>query len=153
MNRALPVITLSLLLAACMPAAPVDTTNSSSSVASLSSVMAVSSASSVQADVELTSHQAGDTVASPLILSGRARGPWYFEASFPVEIRNAQNTIIAQHYAEAQSDWMTTDWVSFQATLTFPTQPAGSTGSIILRKDNPSGEPQNDASVTVPVVF
>lgn len=94
----------------------------------------------------------GDTIASPLALTGSARG-WYFEASFPVEIRNASGTIIAQGPAQAQSDWMVDAFVPFAITLSFPAQPAGSMGSVVLRKDNPSGLPQNDESLTIPVVF
>jgi hypothetical protein len=55
--------------------------------------------------------------------------------------------------AQAQGDWMTEDFVPFTATLTFPAQPAGSLGKIVLKRDNPSGEPQNDASIVVPVQF
>jgi hypothetical protein len=95
----------------------------------------------------------GATITSPLTITGSARGTWYFEASFPVELRDASGKIIAQHYAEAQSEWMTTDFVVFKSTLTFPKQPAGSTGMLILRKDNPSGLPEHDRSVEIPVKF
>ncbi|MDB5225750.1 MAG: hypothetical protein JWL87_702 [Candidatus Adlerbacteria bacterium] len=91
-------------------------------------------------------------VSSPLTITGSARA-WYFEASFPIEIRNASGTIIGQGPAQAQGDWMTSDFVPFVATLSFPAQPAGSPGTIILRKDNPSGLPQNDESLSLPVVF
>src|SRR3989344_1218765 len=94
----------------------------------------------------------GDTVTSPLAITGTAKG-WYFEASFPVEVRNASGTILAQAPAQAQSDWMVDAFVPFAITLTFPAQPASSTGTIVFRKDNPSGLPENDESLTVPVVF
>ncbi len=95
----------------------------------------------------------GSTVGSPLTITGSARGTWYFEASFPLELRDASGKIIAQYHAEAQSDWMTTNFVPFKATLTFAKQPAGSTGTLILRNDNPSGLPENDKSVSIPVKF
>jgi hypothetical protein len=103
--------------------------------------------------IQVTSPIKGATVTSPLTITGSARGNWYFEASFPVELRDASGKVIAQHYAEAQSDWMTTDFVIFKSTLTFPKQPAGSTGTLILRNDNPSGLPENDRSVEIPVKF
>ena len=93
------------------------------------------------------------TVSSPLTITGQARGNWYFEASFPIELKDANGATIAQHYAQAQGDWMTTNFVPFTSTLTFPAQPAGSTGTLILHKDNPSGEPQFDNSVSIPVTF
>lgn len=61
--------------------------------------------------------------------------------------------LITNGIAQAQADWMTEDWVPFTATLTFPAQLSGSVGQLILRRDNPSGESQYDASIVVPVQF
>ena len=92
-------------------------------------------------------------ITSPLTITGKARGPWYFEASFPIELQDANGAVLAMTTAQAQGDWMTEDFVPFTATLNFPAQPAGSLGKIVLKRDNPSGEPQNDASIVVPVQF
>lgn len=94
----------------------------------------------------------GDTVASPLTVTGRARGYWYFEASFPAELLDGNGNQLAIQPAQAQSDWMTVDFVPFSVTLTYPT-PATATGTLMLRKDNPSGEPANDDFLAIPVVF
>jgi hypothetical protein len=85
-------------------------------------------------------------------VSGEARGRWFFEASFPVKLLDGDGAIIAQGIAEAQGDWMTADFVPFMATLTFD-PPATSAGTLVLERDNPSGLPENDASVQVPVQF
>jgi hypothetical protein len=95
----------------------------------------------------------GATISSPLTITGSARGFWFFEASFPVELKDAQGVTIAQYYAEAQGEWMTEEFVPFKSTLSFPVQPKGSQGTLILHKDNPSGEPERDQSVSIPVVF
>lgn len=95
----------------------------------------------------------GDSITSPLTITGSARGFWYFEATFPVEIRDASGKVIAQHYAEAQSEWMTEDFVIFKATISYPAQPKGSKGTVILRNSNASGDPERDKSVEIPVVF
>jgi hypothetical protein len=92
-------------------------------------------------------------IHSPVTVTGRARGGWYFEGSFPVELKDAKDKTIIQTPAQAQSDWMTNNEVPFSVTLNFPTQPSGSKGTLVLRKDNPSGLPQNDQSLEVPVVF
>lgn len=102
--------------------------------------------------VELSSPLPSQLV-SPVTLTGRARGPWYFEASFPVELRDSSNAVIITAVAQAQSDWMTENWVPFTVTLSFPAQPIGSTGTLVLKKDNPSGESVNDASLVIPVQF
>jgi hypothetical protein len=48
---------------------------------------------------------------------------------------------------------MTENFVPYTSTLTFPPQPKGSKGKLILKKDNPSGEPSRDDSLIVPVIF
>ncbi len=96
-------------------------------------------------------------ISSPLTIEGKARGPWYFEASFPIVLTDWDGRIIAEGHAEAQSDWMTTEFVPFKATLTFTTpvggDPAVNRGTLILKKDNPSGDPAKDRAVEIPVVF
>jgi hypothetical protein len=103
--------------------------------------------------ISVNSPLSGAEVASPISVVGMARGTWYFEASFPIEILDASGKSIAQSPAEAQSDWMTEDFVPFKATVAFPKQPAGSKGTIVLHKDNPSGEPERDRSISIPVTF
>lgn len=95
----------------------------------------------------------GDAIASPVNISGKARGNWYFEASFPVEVLDSQGSVIAQAPAQAQGEWMTAEFVPFYLQLAFPPQPSGSSGSIVLRKDNPSGLPENDEELVIPIVF
>lgn len=111
-----------------------------------------SAASVANADIALAAPLPDALVTSPLTVTGEARGSWYFEASFPVKLLDANGNVLAQAPAQAQADWMTTDFVPFLATLTFPT-PATATGTLVLEKDNPSGMPQNAATITVPVNF
>jgi hypothetical protein len=95
----------------------------------------------------------GQKVASPLTVTGKARGTWYFEASAPVSLLDANGNTLVQTHINAQGDWMTENFVPFTATLTFPAQPAGSKGTLVLKNDNPSGEPSRDKKVEVPVTF
>src|SRR6185436_520379 len=60
--------------------------------------------------------KAGDTVSSPLTVTGEARGNWYFEASFPAVLVDWDGKIIAQLPAQAQGDWMTQEFVPFSVT-------------------------------------
>lgn len=90
-------------------------------------------------------------LSSPLTVRGEARG-WYFEGSFPVELKDADGVVIASGVAQAQSDWMVDTFVPFAATLNFP-MPKTATGILTFKKDNPSGLPQYDDSVSVPVKF
>ncbi len=92
-------------------------------------------------------------VSSPLTITGTARGTWYFEASAPVELRDTSGKVIAQGHVDAQGDWMTEDFVPFKVTLTFAKQPAGSTGTLVLKNDNPSGDPARQKELDIPVKF
>jgi hypothetical protein len=88
----------------------------------------------------------GDTITSPVTITGEARGNWFFEASFPITIVNWDGLIIGEGFATAEGDWMTTEFVPFTATISY--EVASDTpytrGAIILKKDNPSGLPEHD---------
>ena len=102
--------------------------------------------------IQLLSLAPDDVVESPLIVAGRARGTWFFEASFPIELRTAAGQLLTTGIAQAQGDWMTEDFVNFEAKLIF--NPGSATeGELIFKKDNPSGLPENDDQVVVPVRF
>ncbi|MSR73767.1 MAG: hypothetical protein EXS60_01795 [Candidatus Pacebacteria bacterium] len=110
--------------------------------------------------IRVTAPAANAIITSPLTVTGEARGTWYFEASFPVEILdadhheilNASGYEVAAFAAHAQGEWMTENFVPFTATLDF-TPPTTDTGFVVFKKDNPSGLPEHDASVEIPVRF
>ncbi len=103
--------------------------------------------------IRLTSPRSGEAIESPLIITGEARGPWYFEATFPVVLTDWDGLIIAQHYAEAQDSWMTTEYVPFRAVLEFEKPAYGERGSLILRKSNASGLPEHDDALEISIKF
>lgn len=95
------------------------------------------------------------TIQSPLVIKGVARGYWFFEASFPVTLVNWDGLIIAQGIAKAKGDWMTTEFVPFEANLTFTIDKNAysNKGTLILKRDNPSDLPQNNNSLEIPVIL
>lgn len=97
----------------------------------------------------------GSKVNNSIIIRGAARGNWYFEASFPVQVVDAEGRVLAQGIAEAQSNWMTTDYVPFIANLQIGKIliAPGAPLRIILTKDNPSGLPENDDSTSFGVIY
>lgn len=94
-------------------------------------------------------------IKSPLTIKGVARGSWFFEASFPVILTNWDGLIIAQGIAKTKSNWMTSDFVPFEASLTFSVDKKAysNKGTLILKKDNPSDLPKNDNTLEIPVIF
>lgn len=78
---------------------------------------------------------------------GQARGNWFFEGSFPVQVLDKGNNVLATGIAQANGEWMTTDLVSFKADITVPESYIGP-ATLVLKKDNPSGLPEHDASMS-----
>ena len=91
-------------------------------------------------------------ISSPLLVTGQARGYWFFEASFPVRLLDGNGKEIAIKPAEAQDDWMTEEFVPFKAVLEFK-MPSSDFGTLILEKDNPSGLPEKADELRMPVRF
>ncbi len=91
-------------------------------------------------------------LASPLTVAGEARGAWFFEGSFPVRLYDSAGNVLAEGVATSTEDWMTEDFIPFEISLDYKT-PATDTGTLVLMKDNPSGDPANDMTLTIPVRF
>lgn len=102
--------------------------------------------------VKLDKDLANSIIKSPLKITGQARGIWYFEASFPIKLLDGNGKQIAIAVAQAKSNWMTIELVPFEVTLEFEA-PATNIGTLVFQKDNPSGLPENDADVRVPIRF
>ncbi len=103
-------------------------------------------------DVVVFSPKANNEIRSPLKIEGKARGFWFFEASFPVKILDSTGKELGRGIMQAKSDWMTTDFVPFEGEIEF--QPSTTNnGLLVLEKDNPSGLPENDKSIEIPIRF
>ncbi len=111
--------------------------------------------------IRLDGLRPNETIMSPLIVRGEARGNWFFEASFPLILTDWDGKIIAESFAQAKDNWMTSEFVPFEGTLVFenPVFPGtdenhfSRRGALILKKDNPSGLPENDDALEVPIMF
>ncbi len=105
--------------------------------------------------VTIESPAQGTKVTSPLTIIGKARGNWFFEGSFPITLVNWDGLIIAEGYATAQGEWMTSDYVPFVGTITFnrPDISVSDKGWLILKKDNPSDDPKLDNALEVEIRY
>lgn len=93
-------------------------------------------------------------VTSPLTLSGEVPGTWAFEASFPVQLVDAEGRVLGEAAAQLEGDWMTDEMVPFSVTVEFENPPSGSAdGFLVLVKENASGMPEHDDTVRIPVTF
>jgi len=111
--------------------------------------------------IRINSPRPNETIKSPLVILGEARGMWFFEGDFPVVLTDRDGKIIAEGYATANpsagGDWMTEDFVPFAGVLEFERPEFigafSKKGTLMLKKDNPSGLPEFDDALEIPVFF
>ena len=103
-------------------------------------------------EVVITSPQPHQTIPTPLTVTGRARGNWFFEANAVLRLLDAQQREIASGTVRALGDWMTSDFVDFEGQIRF-VSPASATGTLVFQNDNPSGLPDQQKEFLVPVRF
>ncbi len=102
--------------------------------------------------IRIENPRPNQTITSPLIIKGEARGYWFFEASFPLKMLDGNGNLVAQGIAQAKKEWMTSDFVPFEAVLEFE-NPKTKKGLLILEKNNPSGLAEHSDELRVPVYF
>jgi hypothetical protein len=91
-------------------------------------------------------------VSESFLATGKARGQWFFEGSFPVKVIAANGDVLGSGIAKALGDWMSIGFVPFTASVDFKSR-GNIDGVVRFVKDNPSGEPSLDAHLDVPVRF
>lgn len=94
----------------------------------------------------------GAVTGKTFTVKGEARGPWYFEASFPIRVVGTNGTLIATAIAQAQGEWMTEDFVPFEAVVTVPPNFMGE-AFLVFERDNASGLPEHEASMQFPITI
>ncbi len=104
------------------------------------------------ASIQIDYPAPNSTIVNPLTITGKAKGSWFFEATFPVKLVDENGKEITAALAHASEDWMTEDFVFFTAEMTFDAVSPGS-GKLVFSKDNPSGLPENDESFELPVIW
>ena len=85
-------------------------------------------------------------------IRGRARGNWFFEGSFSGEIVDANGKHLGTVIITAPGNWMTSEFVRFIGDVLFST-PSTPTGKLKLHNANPSGLPENEKVLVIPVNF
>ena len=102
--------------------------------------------------IQVDSPKLGATIESPIEVKGKARGYWFFEASFPVKVVDENGVLLGLGIAQAEGEWMTEEFVPFSVKIRFEVSTSTS-GYLVLEKDNPSGDPTRDDELKIPIVF
>ena len=124
---------------------PIENENPTTTPATLSYVNADAT------KIRILSPLPGSIVPPNFALTGEARGPWFFEASFPIEIVDPNGTRILMMPVQAGAEWMTTEFVPFSTQVSVPGYRGPAT--LILHRDNASGLPEHDARVSFPIII
>ncbi len=103
-------------------------------------------------EIQVATPAQNEKVISPIKITGKAKGSWYFEGTFNAELFDSNNALLGNVQVNAKGDWTSEDFVPFEGDLTF-SSPATKNGILVIKKDNPSGLPENDKMLTIPVVF
>jgi hypothetical protein len=103
--------------------------------------------------IELDTLRNNDTISSPLLIKGKINSSWMFEGRFPIVLLDDKRQPITQTLGEeaVPGSWTQEGMIDFQANLSFSTN--AKAGFVVIKKDNPSGLPQNDQSQEIPVRF
>jgi len=101
----------------------------------------------------VTTPLANSKVKSPLKITGTVPSGWMFEGVFPIKLLDSNQNVIARGQAKevVSGSWQSGKPIEFSATLTFKS--ASGAGTLVLEKDNPSGNPENIKKFEVPIIF
>jgi hypothetical protein len=103
--------------------------------------------------IVVDSPAANALVTSPLRVRGEARGSWFFEGDFPLVLTDGRGKIVAKGFCTAKKEWMTDEFVPFEGTLEFKKPSSGDKGMLIFKRNNPTGLPEHDETLQIPVFF
>ncbi len=96
--------------------------------------------------------KANQIVASPIELTGQARGSWFFEANAPVKLIKENGEQIATSRIEPVGEWMTTEFVPYRGLIEFEVT-ATTSAILVMQNDNPSGLPENAKELRIPLTL
>ena len=116
------------------------------------SVEAEKSSEEISELIQINTPKVGAVIESPLQLSGKAKGYWFFEADAPVKLLDENEELISETYIQAIDDWMTQDWVNFEGNFQFEITSQES-GFLVFERANPSGLQENENQYKFPVRF
>ena len=105
--------------------------------------------------IEVATPRPNQAISSPLLVTGKARGTWFFEATATLLVTDNEENILAKNYIQTAENWMTEDFLDFTGTIEFelPENLSNKNGFVIFQYQNPSGLPKNDAAIKIPVRF
>ena len=103
-------------------------------------------------EIMVTNPRPNQPIKNPTTIQGRARGSWFFEGRLSAELADDNNKQLGSIVLVAEGEWMTDEFVQFKGDLTY-IKPESGKGTLFIHKENPSGQPENDKKLIIPVKF
>lgn len=94
----------------------------------------------------------GQKVSGMVSYAGSVKNAYFFEANILINVLDANKNLLKGGYAMATTDWMTVEPVVFSGSIDFTGLPKGP-AYIEIHNDNPSGLPENDKNILIPVII
>lgn len=83
---------------------------------------------------------------------GSIKGGYFFEGNIRIIILDADKNVLKESNGIAKSEWMIEGPVDFEGNIDFTGMPSTS-GYFRIANDNPSGDPENDKFIDIPIVI
>lgn len=100
--------------------------------------------------IQVTSPLAGAIIAKEFTVSGKARGYWYFEGTFPAQLQTPGGSLLAEGVLTGQGNWMTEEFVPFHGEFRVSKKYTGKV-VLIIKNDNPSGLSEKESWLSIPL--
>lgn len=153
---AIVIIVLAWFLLTTPAHAPVESPQATSTNETIlpapASTGSTTQAAPLDSQVTATTPAQNATVSHSFEIAGTAPNQWFFEAVFPIQVRDPNDDLIGTSRGKAQGDWTQPGLVTFTSQITVDASYEGP-ATLILLKDNPSGDPENSDEVTIPVTI
>ncbi len=104
-------------------------------------------------DVIVFSPKENEAVTSPIKILGKAKGSYFFEAVFPINLVDSSGNVISTNHAQAIGDWMVPGFVNFSSEITYDNATNTGRAMLVFKNDNPSGDSARDKYFYVPVIL
>ena len=95
----------------------------------------------------------GDYISSPLVIKGEAKGTWFSEGSFPVILTDGDGLIISETQTTVNSNWLTDDYVNFEAYLEFESPEVFKTNGHLIFHNANNAETLEESAYEIIVNF
>jgi len=104
-----------------------------------------------QKGIAITLEDFNSQLTCPLIIRGSVSGTWFFEAEFTVQLVSDKGTVATFLARAIEDNWMTEQPVNFLAEYDCTQCPEDTNLELRLQKSNPSGLPDFDDYVSLPI--